>query len=268
MRVSVILLSLSTVAACAPRAAVLADLVDARRLAADLHVAFTKAVEASNRAVMADTDETSMTGANQARQLRRHARADLEALRPVLERLRYSADAQLLEAFAQRFDAYGKLDDDILPLAVENTNLKAQRLSFTDARHAAAAFRSVLASDASAASSRAQIGVLEILADQAPHIAEADDAVMTRIEAEMRASEQRVRAALRDVDRSRQTKAIAAFDTFMAVNAQIVTLSRRNSNVRSLALAMGQKQIATAQCEAALQALDQALATHEFRATR
>ena len=39
-----------------------------------------------------------------------------------------------LETFTGRFDEYRRLDDEILPLAVENTNLKAQRLSFGPAR--------------------------------------------------------------------------------------------------------------------------------------
>jgi hypothetical protein len=44
------------VAACSD-VPVLTRQVEARRLAADMHLQFTKAVEASNRAVMADTDE-------------------------------------------------------------------------------------------------------------------------------------------------------------------------------------------------------------------
>ena len=54
----------------------------------------------------------------------------------------------------------------------------------------------------------------------------------------------------------------------MAIHAEIVTLSRRNSNVRSLALSLGRKRTVTAECEDALRALEQALATHEFTATR
>ena len=43
--------------------------------------------------------------------------------------------------FKARFDEYRRLDDEILPLAVENTNVKAQRLSFGPAREAADDFR-------------------------------------------------------------------------------------------------------------------------------
>ena len=51
------------------------------------------------------------------------------------------------------------------------------------------------------------------------------------------------------------------------MNGEIVKLSRRNSNVRSLALSLGRKRTVTAECEAALSGLDEAIAKHEFNAT-
>ena len=58
--------------------------------------------------------------------------------------LGYSAEARLLEEFGSRFAEYRALDETILGLAVENTNLKAQRLSFGPAQEAADAFRDAL----------------------------------------------------------------------------------------------------------------------------
>jgi hypothetical protein len=52
------------------------------------------------------------------------------------------------------------------------------------------------------------------------------------------------------------------------VNAEIITLSRRNSNVRSLALSLGRKRTVTATCEARLQGFETALGRHAFTATR
>ena len=62
--------------------------------------------------------------------------------------------------------------------------------------------------------------------------------------------------------------ASAAFERFKMVNAEIMRLSRRNSNVRSLALSMGRKRTVTAQCDDQLRALDEALSKHEFSATQ
>ena len=60
--------------------------------------------------------------------------------------------------------------------------------------------------------------------------------------------------------------ASAAPDRFLSIHKEIIALSRRNSDVRSLAL--GDKRQVTADCEAHLQTLDEALANHEFTATR
>ena len=260
------------VTGCVARTAVLTELIDARRLAADMHVEFMKAAEASNRAVMSDTDEASKAAAGQATALRNAVSQDTQALRQRVTSLGYHDDERLLETFATAFERYQLLDDQILPLAVENTNLKAQRLSFGPAREAVAAFRSALDSAPQPAASRAIIGILEILAAEAPHIAEAGDDEMTRMEAGMRESETRVRRALAELRPSLSSRqldaAAAAFDRFMSVHTEILSLSRRNSNVRSLALALGNKQRMTAECEAALQMLEQALAQHDFRATR
>ena len=68
--------------------------------------------------------------------------------------------------------------------------------------------------------------------------------------------------------RPKLAAATAALDRFKDLNAQIIALSRRNTNVRSLALALGQKRTLTAACEDRLHALEDALAKREFTATR
>ena len=66
----------------------------------------------------------------------------------------------------------------------------------------------------------------------------------------------------------RLADAASALDRFSAVNADVVKLSRRNSNVRSLALSLGKKRTVTAQCDEAVQSLEDTLAQHHFTATR
>jgi hypothetical protein len=62
--------------------------------------------------------------------------------------------------------------------------------------------------------------------------------------------------------------AAAALARFLNVNADIIALSRKNTNVRSLALSLGRKRVVTAECEDQLRALGEALAKHESTATR
>jgi len=57
-------------------------------------------------------------------------------------------------------------------------------------------------------------------------------------------------------------------DKFAGLNSQIVSLSRRNSNVRSLALSLVQKRNLTATCEDNFRALQDALGKRGLTGTR
>jgi hypothetical protein len=119
------------------------------------------------------------------------------------------------------------------------------------------------------------MAVLEIQVTYAPHIAEAQDAAMTQMEAQMNSATGRAHQALQELRGMLPTSsgpqldaASAALDRFLSIHKEIIALSRRNSDVRSLALSLGEKRNVTAECEAHLQALEEALAKHEFGATR
>jgi hypothetical protein len=113
--------------------------------------------------------------------------------------------------------------------------------------------------------------VREIQVLQAPHIADLDDAVMTRLEKEMATSETDARTALTSLapivsPASRQGLAAAttALNRFMAVNAEIIAFSRRNTNARSLALSLNQKAPLITACEDTLNRLQEALRKRGF----
>ena len=283
-RFATVIVMAGTVAACGPAA--LTQQVEARRVAADLHVQFTKAADAANRAVMADADQASAMAAQEARDATGAVERDLKELRPLLELLRYNDELGFLKTFEDRFAEYRKLDDEILPLAVENSNVKAQQLSFGPAREAAEAFRqsvrtaaeSARAADRWRADALAANGAaagLEIQVLQAPHIAEAEDAAMARMEQEMSASTDSAHRTLDQlkalVGASAGTQlaaATAALERFESVNREIIRLSRQNSDVRSLALSLGRKRMVTATADDQLRALEGALAKHTFMGTR
>ena len=121
---------------------------------------------------------------------------DADALVPLLTSLRYLEESRLLEEFGMQFAEYRTLSQSILGLAAENTNLKAQRLSFGSGQEAADAFSDALEPVRQSASGserwhvealvgRAIGAVREIQVIQAPHIAEAEDAAMTAMEMRM-----------------------------------------------------------------------------------
>jgi hypothetical protein len=265
---------------------VLTDQVEARRLGADIRVQFTMAADAANRAVMADTDEASKAAAQDAVNARGQVERDVAALELILKRLDYAADIQSLDEFKKQYDEYKKIDDETLDLAVENTNLKAQRLSFTTAQAAVDDFRKALdtlprlarpadRTRVEALCAQATAAALSIQVIQARHIAESEDQAMTTMEAQMTDADGAARKALAELTplvpkagASAVMDATTALDRLKTVNAEIVQLSRRNTNVRSLALALGEKHSLRLKCEAALQALSDSLAQHEFKATK
>jgi hypothetical protein len=270
---------------CGDVNAALAQQSEARHLSADLLVQFTKAVDAANRAVMADTDEASVAFAREAEQAKREVQNRVDLLGPILEGLQYSEESQLLNEFASVFATYRELDQRILDMAVENTNLKAERLSFGRAQDAADSLQQALGAIAPATAAdrwhvealaaTAVARVREIQALQAPHIADPDDASMTRLESRMASAEAAARSAIaalaplvQSASRPRLAAATAALDQFLTLNAEIVVLSRRNTNVRSLALTLDQKRKLVAPCEKSLQALRDALARRGYPAGR
>jgi hypothetical protein len=260
------------------------ELVEARRLAADLHVQFGKSSDASNRAVMADTDEASLACAHEAEQATQTVQRDIAALAPLLHNLGYSTEVRFLEEFTKRFAEYETLDRSVLELAVENTNLKAQRLSFGPAREAADSFRAALetigpqSKDPCRVESlvaKAVLAVRDIQVLQAPHIAESDDAAMTRMETQMGELEvaasdsvNRISGLVEPNAQLQLAAASASLDRFKEVSRQIVALSRRNSNVRSLALSLREKPALTAACDDSLRLLEEALTKEGFTAAR
>jgi hypothetical protein len=260
----------------------LVQVAQARDRSADLAVQFITAADAANKAIMAETDEASARFVREAEAAKQTVRSDIESLQPVLLDLHYTRESELLRAFAAQFEDYSKLDDQILVLATENTNRKAQRLSFGPGFTEADAFRDAIDALAGAAgadawrvkalAATAIAAVREIQALQAPHIAEAGEAAMTEMEKRMAAAEASARGALRElaplVGAPRLAAANAAFDRFLKAHAEITALSRRNTNVRSLALALNEKGKLTGACEESLSELREALAKRGFSATR
>jgi hypothetical protein len=260
--------------------------MDAQRIAADMRVQLHRSVEAVQRAIMADTDDASNDSAREAHEATDALEADRSAIDALLADIGSAQEKQLAQDFGAAFTKLRELDRTLLALAVENTNVKAQRLSFGPAREAADALRDHLdraaesapapkAGHAQLLAARTELAVSGILVRHGPHIAEADDGVMTQLEQQMADLESSARASLAELAQllgSRSEPEVAAareqLDRFTGIHQQIVTLSRENSDVRSLASALGEKRELTATCDAALIALQSELAKHGSQATR
>jgi dGTP triphosphohydrolase len=243
--------------------------------------------EAEKSSVMADTDEASQEFANQAMQ----ASAVVEEARSEFARLMEGSKAgdemNFFQEFSSCWEKLQEIDREVLSLAVQNTNLKALRLSFVPAREIIRRMEGALDQlmDATASSSEATgisrlayeviSGTFKLYALQPPHIIETTPDKMDEIEAAMKDLDKQVESALKDleivIDKSGRASLEAtktAYEDFQRIHAEIIALSRRNTNVRSFAMSLGQRRNVTAQCQETLLALQQVIQSRKIEATR
>lgn len=228
--------------------------------------------EAEKSAVMADTDEDSQSFAEQSFQASRNVEEARRALEPLLERNRQ--ESQRFREFTHCWDKLQEIDKEVLSLAVQNTNLKALRLSFGPAadsikrmEQALTHLMDMVSSSPDAVgltrlASQAIVGTLNVYALHAPHIAESSASRMEEMEADMQQFEaqiteafQRLQKRVEESGKPLLDAAWASYKDFQKLTADIVMLSRDNSNIRSFALSLGQKRKMTAECQDMLTAL-------------
>lgn len=243
-----------------------------------MQLGLASASEAEKSAVLAITDQDSQKFSDQARA----AVAEVERERQELDKLLATGGTQrerdLLARFSEAFGTLQRVDEEVLRLAVRNSNLKASGLLFGPAADALAAMDAALSrlvgKRADGADARrvtllalgARIGALRIQTLLAPHIAEESDAKMDLLEASMAKEELEVRKDLAGLAAAPALRgdadlaaAASSFDRYVEIKGRIVALSRENTNVQSLALSLNQKRKAMLACLDALNELNQAI---------
>jgi hypothetical protein len=243
-----------------------------------MQLAIASSSEAEKSSVMAITDEDSEKFADQARSSTAEVERERSELAELLERGGTPAEKELLDRFSGLFSDLQRVDQELLRLAVKNTNLKASSLAFGPAMAALEAMNAALsrlvAANADAPDAKtimrlafgAQIGVLRIQALLAPHIAEESEQKMDQLEASMNEEDAQVRedlaglAALPQLNGNTDlATAAASYARFGELRTQILALSRENTNVRSLAISLNQKRKVTQLCQDALGSLQMAI---------
>lgn len=233
------------------------------------------AAEAEKSAVLAETDEASQTNAKRARAMTDQVAAALAEYKGLA--VGKPEEEALLRRFEEAFAEYRKADEEVLALAVQNTNLKAYALSFGPATEALAKVEQTLrpllgarggkATEAALLATQALAGALRIQSLHAPHIAERTEARMDELEKRMAQADKEVRSALGALGSS-GGQALAAYEEFHAATAEIVRLSRLNTNVRSLDLSLGRKVKVLAVCDEVLLALKNQVGGIAAKATK
>lgn len=224
------------------------------RLAATMRADLDAVAKAEKSAVLADTDEASLRFAEASR-------AAVERVAAAMDRLGETDDAgeaELVRGVATAFAEYRKANEEVLDLAVQNTNLKALALSFGQASAALADMDQALAPlGDNPAALRARIAALRIQALHAPHIMEKTEARMDALERDMARADRTAHAALAALPGGEAAaRAREAYARHWKLTGDILRLSRQNTNVRSLELSLGRTTRLLAACAEALGRLE------------
>jgi len=250
-------------------------LTEAKKLAlvGDLRHRLLESVEAEKSAVLATTDAESAAFAAESRRAAGELNRQRGELRALVVANGRVAEVEKLASFDEAWAAVEAIDAKLLELAVANTNLAATRMAGGEG--AAALDRTVTAiGDMERASSNP--GVLRDLSAAAVsalllqtvlirHIPSADDAEMTTLERRIDELTERVDRILADIAAEEAVppdlslRAAEEWTEYRRILAEVLQLSRRNTNVLSFDLAVHGKRDAMRRCLDALDGLERAI---------
>jgi hypothetical protein len=236
-----------------------------------MQLGLASASEAEKSATRALTDQESQAFADQARTATAGVELERQELQRLLAQGGTQAEKDLFDEFGQLFSEFQRIDDELLKLAVQNTNLKAYALAFGPAAAALNEMSTALsrlesanadspeAKKVSHLALSAQVAALRIETLLPPHIAEASDTRMDELEVQMTQEDEKVQTDLTGlgalVKRSAEgdlNTARSRYADFQTIKHQILRLSRENTNVRSLSISLNQKRKAMFSCQEVL----------------
>jgi hypothetical protein len=233
-----------------------------------------ESVEAEKSAVLSTSDEESAEFAGQSKRSAEEIDRLKTRLTALIDEDARPEEREKLAAFATKWDELKEVDRRLLALAVANTNLKATHLAAqeasvaldrfitsVDAMTLACSDVAVVRSLASAATAVARIQSLLFV-----HIPEGSDAQMTALETRIRALSATVDTTLRDAAPSvpstasgAAADAAQAWAEYQRVMAEVLRLSRLNTNVISFDVSTHEKRRVTQACLDALADLRSAI---------
>lgn len=256
-------------------------------LLSTMRIQLLEAIEAEKNAVLAITDEASAEFAARARRAVAGAEGSRKEIEAIIYQDKTPRETESIDEFNACWSQFKALDETILGLATQNTNLKAQRISSTQCAHEIDLFGASLkrliqrntnngqCNKAVVYSYEALTAVLKLFALHKPHIEEADDQEMDKIEQSMKSYEESARKALEglrnvpDLSSNEDLKnAESAFKRFMALTGEALKLSRMNTNIKSTELSLGKKRLISSQCQEILATLQETVQSQRLKATR
>ncbi len=243
-------------------------------LLSTMRIHLLEAIEAEKNAVLAITDEASEGFATQARQAANGVENSRKEIESIIDQEKLPRETEMINEFNSCWSQYRKLDESILDLATQNTNLKAQKISAMQGAQEMERFEESLnrlihrntnvnqCNKAVMLSYEALTAGLNVFALHKPHIEEADDQKMDKIEQSIKSYDESARkalGALRSIaipgDNEDLKNAETSYERFMNLTGEVLKLSRMNTNIKSAELSLGKKRLISSQCQEILASL-------------
>ncbi|MDD1633790.1 MAG: MCP four helix bundle domain-containing protein, partial [Methylococcaceae bacterium] len=256
-------------------------------LLSTMRIHLLEAIEAEKNAVLAITDEASEDFAARARLAAGSVENSRKEIESIIDQEKLPRETEMINEFNSCWSQYKKLDESILDLATQNTNLKAQRISAMQGAQEMERFEESLnrlihrntngnqCNKAVMLSYEALTAGLKVFALHKPHIEEADDQKMDKIEQSIKSYDESARKALGSLSRIAELKdnedlknAETAYERFMNLTGEVLKLSRMNTNIKSAELSLGKKRLISSQCQEILATLQETVQAQRFNATR
>ncbi len=256
-------------------------------LLSSMRIHLLEAIESEKNAVMAITDEESESFAAKARQATDSVEKNRKEIETIIHKDEFQRETELLNEFNACWTQYRKLDETILNLAVQNTNLKAQKISSTQCAQEIAWFEESLnriiqhnkkgkqCSEIAMYAYEALTASLNIYALHKPHIEETDDHAMDKIEQRIKSYDGSAKDALAALnrnadpsDREDLKNTEQAYLQFMNLTGEVLRLSRMNTNIKSSELSLGKQRMISSQCQEILATLQESVQARQSKATR
>jgi len=266
---------------------ILQKTVKKNEILSKLRINLIKESDFEKAAVMADTDELSVALADKAIQIADIVDSERYELRHLIEQDNILNELSLLREFDTCWEQFRKIDKILLDFAVENTNVKASALSFTEGGKALRRFESNMTDlinnnttidDGGKTIKLACDAIMSVLKIQylhAPHISASNDSNMDSIETQIvhadgivKNSLDQLKNLVSDSNRVLLMEAASAYNEFMKITDEVLKLSRQNTNIKSFELSLGRKRKIAAECDEILGSLQEAVRSRTFDATR
>lgn len=247
-------------------------------LLSTMRIHLLKAIEAEKNAVLAITDKESEAFAAQAHQAADSVESNREEIESIIHQEKIPQETRMINEFNLCWSQYRKLDETILNLAVQNTNRKAQKISITQCTQEIGRFEESLnhlihqdrnvnqCGEIVEHSYEALTASLKIFALHKPHIEEADDKHMDKIEQNIKSYDESARKALGSLrgiavlsNNPDLKNAETAYERFINLTHEVLRLSRMNTNIKSAELSLGKKRLISSQCQEILATLQETI---------